>query len=246
MTDRESVKEKIAKLMALAADGSGAADNEAETALRMAEKLMRRHGIELAEIQEATGQKPIWKWTEDLVPASWPKPVQSAPLWFGWIVAEIGKFTDTRVSYVGTRDRGVCAKFQGDEVDVEYALWLGHHIRTQIRVVANAWDAPGATGDERWANREEFRHSMAHRICDRMKALRAERTEAYRSTGMALVVIEDKIAQRDQQFGVQKYGSSKRSHPRGSTEAFYAGKAAGDKVQIHRPIEGGAKRKELT
>lgn len=244
--DREKAKEKVAKLMALAGD-AGASAQEAETALRQAEKLMRKHAIDLAEVAARTGTAPLYTWAEDMVPAGWPKPIKGQPLWFGWIGSSIGKFTDTRVFWLVTREHGSCIKFQGDEVDVAYAVWLGNHIRNEIRIRANSYDAPGVNSDQRWANREEFRHQMANRICARMKALRAERDVALRtSSSTALVLVDDKIKQRDAAFGVQRYSNSKQTHLRGSIAAAIAGIEAGNKVSLHRPVEGTPEARKLT
>ena len=241
--DREKAKDKVAKLMAMAND-SGASAQEAETAMRQAEKLMRKHAIDLAEVMDTTGQKPIYEWDEGLVPVGWPKPVKGQPLWLGWIGSAIGKFTDTRVQWAWGNNQSYL-KFQGTDLDVAYAVWLGNHIRNEVRIRANTYDAPGNSSDERWANREEFRHQMAMRICDRLQALRAERDIAMRgtSTGTALVLVTDKIAQRDEQFGVQRYSKGNRSFTRGSYEAAIHGREAGNKVQFGRPVTGNETKK---
>lgn len=235
MTD-ESIRDKIAKLMRLATD-SGAADNEAETAMRQAQKLMRKHNIDLAEVLVRTSTKPVFNWGEVSVPVSYPKPVKAAPLWFGWVITAIGRFTDTKVLYHWGSDHGLCAKFQGEVTDVEYAGWLCRHIRDVIRNSATVFIAPGFTSDDRWANREEFRHQMASRISDRLKALRDENEQAYRSSGTALMVVNTKIAERDERFGGQTYSRRKKSFIRGGAEAARAGRVAGDSVSLHRPLD---------
>ena len=243
MTD-ESVRDKVRKLMALAVN-EGAAPNEAETALRQAEKLMRKHGLELGDVMEQTGSVPVFKWAKEMVQMAWPKPVKRGPLWMHWTGVGVAKFTDTIVDIINTKE-GQCLRFRGEETDVEYAVWLASHIRNEIRVSANVWDAPGANSDEKWANREEYRHSMASRINARMTALRAERQTVYESKSTALVVFDAKMVARDQEFGVQLYSKAKRSHIRGSAEAWHAGRAAGDKVQIHRPVGSTPDPKRLT
>ena len=55
----EDIKDKINKLMAMATDGRGN-EFEAEAAMRLAERLMRKHGIDIAELANRTGQKPIY------------------------------------------------------------------------------------------------------------------------------------------------------------------------------------------
>lgn len=248
MTAEESIRDKIRKLLALA-NNEGAADNEAETAMRQANKLMRKHGIDLAAIHQASGTKPIFVWKSEFVPSGYPKPVNQCPLWFQWVGVAIGKFTDTRVTVVAKRQpaKSMGLGFDGDEVDVEYAVWLAEKIREEIRIKAAMYQAPGINSDQRWANREEFRHAMSRRICARLKALRAERDEEFKqaaeqSGSTALVVIDDKIKQRDARFGEFKVSDKKLSHLRGQAEAKYAGQSAGDAVSLNRPLENPTKR----
>lgn len=229
------MKDKVAKLLAMAHDGRGN-EFEADAALRQAEKLMRKHGIDAAELQDRTGQRPVYNWEAVYVPAGAPQPVQSSPLWFGWLISSIGKFTDCKVGYGWPgHGHGVCAKFEGDEVDVEYAVWLCKHLRDDCRRQAAAFP-----GDR--AERESFRKGYVLRIQQRMRDLLAERQEALRaavtSTGTALVVVEAKLAARDAQFGAQEWGRSRTVTLRPSGRA--AGMAAGNRVGFGRPVGGAA------
>lgn len=244
----DAVREKIRKLMALAMN-EGAADNEAETAMRQAEKLMRKHKIDLASIHQHSGTKPIYQWKAAFVPSSWPKPVNQCPLWFQWIGIGIGHLTDTRVMVLSQRRpiKQMGLTFEGDETDVEYAVWLAERIREEIRTRAAMYQAPGASSDEKWANREEFRHAMARRIKDRLMALHEEQKDALKKateggTGTALVLVEDKIKQRDAQFGVWVTSQKKVSHIRGTFDAHHAGNQAGDQVSLHRPLGKGQEK----
>jgi hypothetical protein len=232
----DTVRDKIRKLLALAND-EGAADNEAETAMRQANKLMKKHNIDLAALHQASGTKPIYKWTEGFVPTSHPKPVNQCPLWFQWVGVGIATFTDTRVVIKGIRTiKSMGLEFAGDEVDVEYAVWLAERMRDEIRIKAAMYDAPGHDSNTRWANREEFRHAMARRIRARLVELRQQRDQELKSTGTALVVVNDKIKQRDEQFGPQQFSKKRRSHTRGSYEAQHEGNQAGNQVSFGRPL----------
>ena len=228
----ESVKEKIAKLMAMGTDGRGN-EFEAEIALRQAEALMRKHGIDAAMLQDSTGAKPIYNWKSVYVPVNPRRAVKDAPLWFGWVIVGVGRFTDTKVAYGYAGEHGLCAKFSGDEVDVEFAVYLCKHLRDECRNLSSL-----LTGA---AERETFRRGYALRVKNRMSAMRRERDEALReavtSTGTALVVVENKLALRDEQFGKQEYGRARRcGHGGGSFDAYAAGRAAGDRASFARPV----------
>lgn len=230
--DLESVKEKVAKLMAMGTDGRGN-EFEAEIALRQAEALMRKHGIDVAMLQDSTGAKPIYNWKSVHVPVHPKRAVKDAPLWFGWILVGVGRFTDTKVAYAAAAPHGLCAKFAGDEVDVEFAVYLCKHLRDECRNLSSL--LTGAV------ERETFRRGYASRVRSRMTNMRRERDAALReavtSTGTALVVVEDKLALRDEQFGKQEYGRGGRAGiGGGSSNAFAAGRAAGDRASFARPV----------
>src|SRR6266542_3944299 len=126
--ERDEARDKVAKLMAIAND-SRANEFEAEAALRQAESMMRKHGIDAAMLQDRTGERPVYTWATVLVPAgARAKPVKSSPYWFGILISGVGKFTDTKVAYQSTRENGVCAAFSGDTIDVEYAVFLTKHL----------------------------------------------------------------------------------------------------------------------
>lgn len=75
-----------------------------------------------------------------------------------------------------------------------------------------------------------------------MKALREERNEALAKsgTGTALVVVTDKLALRDQEFGAPKYGKPKQVNIT-SREGAMRGRAAADRVGFNKVIDGNNK-----
>jgi len=237
--DRDRAKEKVEKLMAMAAPDSGASEQEMETALRQAEALMRKHGIEMAELQSRTGEAPAWEWTKVMVPAGTPtQKMRHLPQWFDTLSVQIAEFTDTKVTCCSIKDYGIGVQFAGDVIDVEYAVWLMKHLRDTIRAMGTAYICRGYTDDERVREREVFRRGMSWRLRERMKALRKERNAAMEAvktaTGTALMVIDQKIALRDAEFGKPKYTTVHSSM--WDRRAGAAGREAGDKVGFSRPV----------
>lgn len=229
--DQEAVRAKIAKLMALAQD-AGANQFEAEAAMRQAEKLMRLHAIEAADIQAATGKKPQYDWARVLVPARVPVPVTTAVTWFGSLAVAVAKFTDTAAAWKRTAEHGMCIELRGDSCDLGYAVYLQKHLRDAIRHDSNKF-----AGTRR--EREDFRRAMVGRIAERLQALKREQREAMEkvatATSNALVIITSKIALRDEFFGHKpRYTSGGNRHY--DNYALGAGRAAGDKVGFGRPI----------
>ena len=240
MTETESIKSKINKLLAMAHDTRGN-ENECDAALRQAEKMMRKHNIDLAEIQDRTGVNPVYQWTSISIPAGAPVPVKTSPAWFGFLITGIGKFTDTKVAYTRPENFGICAKFSGDAVDVEYAGWLCKNLRDAIR--RQSANYPGTKTEK-----ESFRKAFALQLHDRMRALlierQAELKKAITSTGNALIVVNQKIALRDAEYGEQRYGRARsvRLAPGGAE----AGRAAADRASLNRPLSGGQARAQLS
>ena len=90
---------------------------------------------------------------------------------------------------------------------------------------------------------EDFRKAMAARLSSRMRDLRRERDTEFaaaansQGTGTALVLVTDKLARRDAEFGSPKYKHS-RIVLRDQIAA-HKGSLAGEQVGFAKPIQGG-------
>lgn len=232
--DREAIKAKIAKLMAMAIDGRGN-EYEAEAAMRHAEKLMRKHRIEIAEVQEREGRKPVYNWSTVSVPAGAPRKLRTHPTWFNMLTFGIGIFTDVKVILSFHSEHGAVVKYQGDAIDVEYAVWLTKFLRDEIRNQSAVFD-----GDR--VQKNSFRNAFASRVQSRMRDMVKERNEELTkielksSNSTALTVVNDKIAQRDAEFGKPPKGKNVRFAK--YFGGYEAGIRAGDNVRFDRPISG--------
>jgi len=129
----------------------------------------------------------------------------------------------------------------GERSDVMFAVWLMTYLRDhtwkEVQRAKKQWPMWGRT------ECEDFRKAMASRLQARMKELRRERDVAFREagTGTALVVVSDKLAKRDAEFGGQSFGKSKKVAYRNGN-AVAAGREAGDKVGFARPLSGNQQR----
>lgn len=234
-------REKVRKLMAIASD-ERANEFEAEAAMRQAEKLMRKHGIEAAELQARTGTKPVYTWATKHVPAGAPQPIRSAPMWFGTLATAIAKFTDCKAEYSRPENGryGICIKYSGDAIDVEFAVYLTKHLRDDCRRQSGMF--PGDRGEK-----ESFRKGYAARIYERMAAMMQERRAALEavqtSAGTALVVVNQKLALRDAEFGAQTWGKARSYSYRSS--GYSSGREAGNRAGLGRPVAGTSQRSLL-
>lgn len=94
--DKNQAKRKTQKLMAVAMDDRGNR-NEAERALAQAEALIRKFGIEQAEIA-STEAAIDFDWADAFHAYGPPQnPAKSCPKWFQIISTGVAIFTDTIV-----------------------------------------------------------------------------------------------------------------------------------------------------
>jgi hypothetical protein len=232
------IKDRINKLLAMANDTRGN-EHENEVAMRMAERLMRQHNIDVADLEASTGQKAAYSWRNIVVTVG-PTAERATwrPLWIGFLSMGVAKFTDCKTAWAQDPEFGHCITFMGDETDLEYAAWLFKKLRdfgyAESKSVAGK-------------HRETFRKSYAIRLQERMRVLRAERDQAMKvavtKTGNALMVVNNKLALRDAQFGRQGVRNSRANL---GSQGFREGRNAADRANFSRPLGSAANQSRLS
>ena len=232
------IKDRINKLLAMANDTRGN-EHENEVAMRMAERLMRQHNIDVADLEASSGKKAEYNWRKIIVavgekaaPASW------RPMWIGFLGLGVGKFSDCKTEWTQHSEFGYCIEFAGDANDLEYAAWLFKKLRdfgyAESKSVAGK-------------HRETFRKSYAIRLQERMRVLRTERDQAMKAavtkTGNALMVVNNKLALRDAQFGRQGVRNSRANL---GSQGFREGRNAADRANFTRPLGSAANQPRLS
>lgn len=240
--DKDQAIRKAQKLMAVAMDGRGNG-NEAERALAQAELLIRKFGLEQAEIA-STNAASDFDWA-DAFHAYGPakNPAKSCPKWFQIISTGVAVFTDTIVRLHYDQVQGFGVGFYGDRADTLFAQWLVGYLKS------NVWEALNRAHREHpeWSRREmeDFRKAMAARLSVRMSALRKERDVAFAAASAvhadqgranALVHVTDKLAKRDAEFGSPKYKTSRVTVR--DQNAAMKGTLAGDEIGFSKPLRG--------
>lgn len=229
----DEAKLKIAKLLRLG-ENQGANNNEAETAIRQAEALMRKYNVTHTEVLEKGGEI-FYKWESGFFGFGRDgKPVQRNPIWFQWVCVEVAKFTDTIVTNDYHHEDGAGVRFKGEAEDVILALWFADYLKDAIRKATREADMGSPQ------EREAFRKSMSLRLCSRLRELRELRQRDF-STGTALVVVSDKLAKRNEYFGGESYKvgrAVKISH----NGAILKGYEAANKVPLNKPLSGTVKK----
>ena len=237
--DKDQAIRKTQKLMAVAMDSRGNG-REAERALIQAEALIRKFGIEQAEI--ASIEAAIdFDWAEAFHAYGSPQnPAKSCPKWFQIVSTGVATFTDTIVRLHYEASHGYGVGFYGDRADTLFAQWLVGYLKGRV------WAALGLARKDHpeWGRieSEDFRKAMAGRLSFRMLELRRERDIEFAAApsregvGTALILVADKLEKRNLEFGMPKYRTS-RMEVRDQVAAL-KGSLAGDLVGFSKPLEG--------
>lgn len=219
--NRTQAREKAAKLMRLAGNHA-ASEQEAATALRQAQALMREHAIQAAALDTGAG---TFDWDEAMV-APQPGRATRRPIrWLGIIALGVSRFTDTRSTWYRNGD-GMQLIFRGEAADVAWAVWLTGYLRDTIRRASAAW-----TGTRR--EREDFRMGMVTRLRQRMRELHADRYQDS-TASTALVWVDRKQAALDDRFGPQSTQPGRTVQRQ--ARALQAGRDTAERVTFHRPV----------
>ena len=233
------VRDRIKKLLSMA-NHATSNEHEAETAMRMAESLMRQHNIDVADLEASTGKQTAYVWASATIAiGEQAKRMSWRPMWIGFLGMGVATFCDCKVIWSDDPTYGHCIKFQGDEADIEYVAWLFKKLRD-----FGYAESKGVSGK----HRDTFCKAYALRLIARMKTLRAERDVAMKAavtkTGTALMVVQNKLALRDAEFG--KQGRGRASRVRFASDGFTQGRAAADKVNFSRPIGASGQAKQIS
>jgi len=225
--DRNDALRKIKACMNLA-ECDGAQGDEVTNALRMAEKLMKKFAIDMAELLQQ-GKTITFEFTEEEVNFDNTKKVKKAPLWYQWMAVKVAQFTDTIVVLNYDYVAGAGVRFKGHREDVVFAGWLITHFKETLRrATRNA--SCGSPED-----RETFRKAFAQGVCVKLSQERAKRPSEMPKN--ALIVVDQKIAERDKYFGHgEQYKKTKSRATFQDFENYTKGFNAGKSVTINKPI----------
>jgi hypothetical protein len=249
---RTKILQRVMNLRARAED-AGSSEAEMNTALTMAMKLMESYNIEEAElaIAEASGEIKLEVITRvaDTKILKGTKQMHKVLL----TLTGISKFTETKVVYNSYSGE---VTFTGHRPDIELAEFL-------VGVVKDALDREFDNYKRRESGRlgygakTSFQNAMAYRVSNRLNEMAAERdsdrrtkkAEAERlrienaSTASSTALIVSEIADQKAKEVAAEFN---KAHPRlrtvktmtrsSNTNAFSAGRAAGDRVNLGRAI----------
>jgi hypothetical protein len=234
----ESALRKIKALRAKSAE-TGATEAEAMSAAAKAEELMEKYGVSDEDISRAE--------SEDLIgEGSWRNPTKTVHPVVKYTAMSIAAFAEVRCwTNTAGDDRWITLKFFGFHQDVEMAIYLTEAFAAAYNAEWKRYcqDNPATSGVSRHKEFWSFTGGMGGRLRDRLRDLIIARKKNYTETatsGTALVV--KKLAMVD----AAKAGlgltirEGRRHNQKMDPNAYYAGAAAGDKVNLSRPVGGSS------
>jgi hypothetical protein len=211
---------------------AGCTEEEAISAATLARKLMDEHRLSQSDIEIKA--EPVEDDTIDRV-------IKQKIAYADYCMSGISRYCGVRMWYTTGYDRVKRIKLLGLKPDIEMARWLYEMIDGAIRVERHAY-AKTTGENDRTTNRRlisSFAVGMASRINSRLTAMATVlEPVAKTASGTALIVVkgalvEEAFAKLNLRFSKARAGHSVRK-----ASAYLAGQAAGDRVNLNRPLAG--------
>ena len=214
MENREKLLERVKNLLAMAKH-SASNEHEAATALRRAESLMRKHSIEIAELEAKTLSH------DDLICAETNESRNCTWVWvLAWAASDL-------TSTLPGKNSGYLS-FYGTKEDTQVAKLMFDYLIAVTERLAQKFDG---TRKER----NSFKLGIVFAIQQKVKDIKRERDQQIRTAstpGTDLVFIKDNLIK--EQYGLQ-YNKAK-SVKVGSASAFDEGQRQGSNVSLNSQI----------
>jgi Protein of unknown function (DUF2786) len=214
----------------------GCTEAEAMVAAEMVGRLLERYALTMQEVD--VRQEPCIQ-VEVPLGGKQRRPIDAC-------VPAIARFCDCKVwlaRAAAQDDKPAHYVFFGFETDAGLAAYLFAVVDRAIRTELAGFRESGTTLAGTMLRRASgsFQHGMAARVAERLEAMHEEReasVAAQRSTGTALTIVRHQVV--EDAFRASKVrlhampGLTQRRNA-----AFHAGRAAGERVNLNRPIGGG-------
>ncbi len=234
----ESIIDRIRKLLAMTPE-NGASESEAVNALRLANILMTRHGLDHDDIG------PDYKEPEPKIKNMANKQVKA----YEEIIARAAatlylckciRHVDRNKRYKYPKIMGYT--FVGLEEHIDAAemtmLWLLNQLDYfyKISIPTYVKQDPKAAAHYRFSFKEGCANRILERVRDMMEAPSKDLVEQTGSSALVIQDYWDKLRQDNERIAVQVYPNLTNGRiPMGGI-GYHAGQAAGDKVQLRREV----------
>ncbi len=217
---------------------SGCTEQEAISRTEKATELMSKYQITLtdAEVRQTSVLYETFDRSEQYALAAVDHCFEGIQLLCG-----VRMFMKPRVekTLFGAEHKVRLLAILGAQPDLEFAHWLYDMLDDTIERASEAFKAQTRKYTDDVVS--SFEVAMAARINTRLKAMAEAAKPNVTTDGKALIVVKDgMLTEAIDTMGLKlKSQQDGKAHDKDSG-AYAAGAAAGDKVQIHKPIAGGS------
>ena len=244
-----AVLRRIQKLLAMATDGRGDA-NEAAAAAQMAEKLMRKFQLDHADVIQAEMKAKQGAMTRGTVFANMKRDdpkrpsLQKNPPWGQHLAVAVGRLNDCEVRQGMAYDKhgthSACLHFFGYHADVAVAVWMFDYLvgaTIEACKVFNAERRKANNVDK--AASEAFRKGFMTILTARIYQQADEKTSEAQAQSTSRALVLSKKTAIVEAFGDFKYRESKSANVR-DYDAYSAGMKQARNVDLNRRGVGNA------
>lgn len=182
--------EKIQKLLQVTED-RGASPTEAATAARHVEALLRKHNLEMADLQLEelqAGEGLGTEWARASVNPLGNQPQKSLPDWAGILAVAVAELFDCHARQDRLPVIGIVIRFFGYKTDVVIAKWMFEYLCKEIvRWSKNVPESDiWATSMTKKAYLADYRTGMAQELTTRLRDLLRQRKDEIKTTEAAV------------------------------------------------------------
>lgn len=229
----DKIKERILRLRQLI-PANGATEGEALAALLKADALMQEHGLTEADLNIAQAKK-------DMRAGAFQYGIKTQHPCAKWCSKTIGKFCGVVTWFSSDTNCSNGFGFIGDTEMYEFLMKMVHDSMNRewkTYVSTN----PARKGVSRHTEYWSFMMGMSNRINEKLRELIEARTVVADSTGTDLVIKKMEIVQAGLAEMIPDLALSgpKKSSIRAYESVFEKGRAAGEKVNLNRPLNAGS------
>jgi hypothetical protein len=220
--EQDSMVSKILKLLELGKEDRNESEAQREAANRKAAELMARYSIDFADLRE---KKPAGMFHQvDLKMDTQPV------MWEGSLAVIVSQCFDVRIVQ---RDWPWTLMFLGTKTDIEISVFFFKYLRRSIGIQAERKFM-------RMEDQEVFAYGAIDVINRRLQELYIKRNEVFNTNEKALMVIKTDALDEFVKEKFPKLHKSQGPILPNNPEAYYAGRNAGEKVNLSRPLQGSS------
>jgi hypothetical protein len=227
----EKIKIKIAAILSKKTE-NGATEAEAMSAMEMAARMMKEHGVTLADIQVQRDN------SSDFVRKCANENAKNLHPVDSMVAVAIAEYTDTKVWNDRSEYRNSNLTFFGYAVDVELAIYIREVCKNAMDSEWNKFKRSIPAGIHKSTQRKSFMYGMANRLVKRLRELKDAAKKSNEGANQ-LVVVKKAMVEREFAKTAMRLSSNKSSRFSVNPNSYQAGQMAGDNVRFNRAVYSG-------